>query len=153
MLAVPLARRFPLRPERRRHVAGDETSRPTVLIIERDQNVRSLQRCFLERAGLHVEFADDGEEALERVRRESPALVITEILVPRLDGLALCRRLREDPSTRHVPVIVFSILSAGSRAAEAGATAFLRKPLVDTTFVAAVQELIAAAPHTALEKP
>jgi CheY-like chemotaxis protein len=46
---------------------------------------------------------------------------------------------------------VFSILAAGQRAGEAGATAFLRKPLVDSTFVAAVQELIAAQPTTALE--
>jgi CheY-like chemotaxis protein len=122
-----------------------------ILIVERDQTVRSLQRCFLERAGLAVEFADDGEEALERARRDAPSLVVTEILVPKLDGLALCRRLREDPRTRYIPVIVFSILAAGQRAGEAGATAFLRKPLVDSTFVAAVQELIAAQPTTALE--
>ena len=122
-----------------------------VLIVERDHTVRSLQRFFLERAGLAVEFADDGEAALERVRRDPPALVVTEILIPRLDGLSLCRRLREDPQTREVPVIVFSILAAGQRAGEAGATAFLRKPLIDSTFVAAVQELIAAQPNTVSE--
>lgn len=123
-----------------------------VLIVERDETVRSLQRSFLERVGLAVEFADDGEEAFERVRRDPPALVVTEILVPRLDGLALCRRLRDDPQTQAIPVMVFSILSAGQRAGEAGASAFLRKPLVDTTFVAAVQELITAQPISDLEQ-
>jgi CheY-like chemotaxis protein len=123
-----------------------------VLIAERDQNVRALQQFFLERAGFAVEFADDGQAALERALQAPPALVVTEILIPKLDGLALCRRLREEPATRQVPVIVFSILSAAARAAEAGASAFLRKPLVETVFVGAVQELLAPPPAAELEE-
>jgi CheY-like chemotaxis protein len=124
----------------------------TVLIAERDQNVRELQRFFLEKAGFSVDFADDGEAALERARLTLPAAVVTEILIPRLDGLALCRRLREDPLTARIPVIVFSILAAAARASEAGARAFLRKPFVESTFVVAVQELVAAHPSAALEE-
>ena len=123
-----------------------------ILIAERDQTVRELQRFFLEKAGYAVEFADDGQAALERASTAPPALVVTEILIPRLDGLALCRRLREDPRTAGVPVIVFSILSAAARAAEAGASAFLRKPLVETIFVAAVNDLVAPQPTEALEE-
>lgn len=124
----------------------------TILIAERDESVRKLQRVFLERAGYTVEFADDGQDALERAQRARPTLIVTEILLPKMDGLALCRALREDPRTRATPIIVFSILGAAQRAAEAGATAFLRKPLVDSTFVAAVQELIAAQPPELVEK-
>lgn len=115
-----------------------------ILIAERDQQVRKLQQHFLTEEGFTVEFADDGKSALERARAALPALVVTEILIPKLDGLALCRRLREDPLTREVPVLVFSILAAQVRASEAGANAFLRKPLVDSNFLAAVQNLIAA---------
>ena len=115
-----------------------------VLIAERDLQVRKLQRHFLVGAGFEVEFADDGESALERARLAIPAAVVTEILIPKLDGLALCRHLREDPATRDVPVLVFSILSAQVRATEAGADAFLRKPLVDSIFIATVHELVAA---------
>ena len=115
-----------------------------VLIAERDLVVRELQRHFLAKAGLDVEFADDGLTALARVEAIAPALVVTEILLPRLDGLALCRRLRDDPDTQEIPVIVFSILAAAARAEEAGARAFLRKPLVASTFVAAVLSAIAA---------
>ena len=125
--------------------------RPVIVIAERDESVRKLQALFLERAGFVVEFFEDGEGALERSLREPPALVITEILIPKVDGLALCRRLREDPRTRDVPIIVFSILGAAQRADEAGATAFLRKPLVDSTFVPAVRALIAARHPTAVE--
>lgn len=109
-----------------------------VLIAERDESVRALQRVFLARAGFAVEFADDGLAALERVRLAPPALLVTEILLPKLDGLTLCRRLRDEPDTGAVPVVVFSILAAAARASEAGARAFLRKPLVETTFMAAV---------------
>lgn len=123
-----------------------------ILIAERDQQVRKLQQHFLDQAGFGVEFADDGESALERARLHLPALVVTEILIPKLDGLALCRRLREDPLTRGVPVLVFSILAAEVRAREAGASAFLRKPLVDSIFVASVQELIAAQPTRSEEE-
>jgi CheY-like chemotaxis protein len=130
-------------------VAPNPTS--VILIAERDQSVRRLQAHFLERAGFTVEFADDGQDALERALLGPPALVITEILLPKLDGLALCRALREDRRTRETPIVVFSILGAAQRAAEAGANAFLRKPLIDSIFVAAVQDLIAARPPEVVE--
>jgi CheY-like chemotaxis protein len=124
-----------------------------ILIAERDRSVRELQQFFLERAGFVVEFADDGAAALEHARLTPPALVVTEILLPKLDGLTLCRRLRDDPATRDVPVVVFSILTAAARAAEAGARAFLRKPFVESTFVAAVQHAIAVQPTGTQEQP
>jgi DNA-binding response OmpR family regulator len=115
-----------------------------ILIVERDAQVRSLQQYFLGDAGFAVGFVEDGEAAFENARCEPPALIITEILIPKLDGLALCRRLRDDPLTRDVPILVFTILAARVRAGEAGANAFLRKPLIDSTFLAAVQEVLAA---------
>lgn len=120
-----------------------------ILIAERDPSVRELQRHFLEGAGYALEFANDGASALEIAVAAPPALVVTEILIPKLDGLALCRALRGEPRTSAIPVLIFSILAAAARAGEAGANAYLRKPLVETTFVAAVQELIAAHPTAA----
>lgn len=114
----------------------------SIVIVEGDANVRELQGHFLREAGFAPEFVNDGEAAFDRVRSILPAAIVTEILVPKLDGLALCRRIREDPLTRHIPILVFSILAAEARAAEAGATAFLRKPLVDTTFIASVRRMI-----------
>jgi CheY-like chemotaxis protein len=116
----------------------NDDGRPAVLIAERDRNVRELQSFFLSAAGFAVEFADDGQSALERVRLDRPALVITEILIPKIDGLTLCRLIRNDPAISDVPVIVFSILAAAARATDAGATAFLRKPLVESTFLAVI---------------
>jgi two-component system cell cycle response regulator len=133
-------------------VLGEAPDSRLVLIAERDPQVRELQRFFLERAAFIVNFADDGPAALERARVILPALVVTEILLPGLDGLTLCRRLRDDPLTCSIPVVVFSMLAAAARAAEAGARAFLRKPLVETTFLAAVQDAIVTQPTGIMEQ-
>ena len=117
---------------------NDDGGRPVILIAERDRNVRELQLFFLNRAGFVVEFADDGQCAIDRVRLDAPALLITEILIPKIDGLTLCRLVRNDAALGHVPVIVFSLLAAAARANDAGAAAFLRKPLVESTFLAAI---------------
>lgn len=115
-----------------------EDDKALILIVERDRTVRELQSFFLNRAGFVVEFADDGQCAIDRVRLGPPALLITEILIPKIDGLTLCRLVRNDVTIGEVPVIVFSILAAAARASDAGAAAFLRKPLVESTFLAAI---------------
>lgn len=122
--------------------APDSPAPALILVAERDGAVRELQRVFLERAGYAVAFVPDGEAAFTEAVRSSPAALVTEILLPRVDGLALCRRLRADPLTRDIPVVVFSMLAAAERAAEAGAAAFLRKPLVETVFIAAIRDAI-----------
>ena len=65
--------------------------------------MRELETYFLTEAGFKVTFATDGLEALELARTLRPTIVITEILVPGLDGLALCRRLKADETTRKAP--------------------------------------------------
>ena len=125
-------------------MASEQPDRQLILIAERDPNVRELQRHFLKSAGFDVEFVDDGQAALERARERVPAVVVTEIMLPKLDGLTLCRRLHDDAITQDVPVLVFSILAAEARARDAGAQAFLRKPLVAAVFLATVHGVIAA---------
>jgi CheY-like chemotaxis protein len=136
-------------------LAGDDAAADTdamtpkagtavILVVERDPHVRELEGYFLREAGFAVEFAQDGEEALILVRSTRPDLVITEVLVPRVDGLAVCRRIKEDPATAATVVLVFSILAAEGRAREAGADAYLRKPLSERSLLETVQELLAA---------
>jgi CheY-like chemotaxis protein len=113
-----------------------------ILVVERDPHIRNLERFFLEQAGYRVEFADDGLQGLERARALLPRILVTEILLPRLDGLRVCSALKSDPATRSIAVLVFSILSAEDRALEAGADAFLLKPLDDARLVETVTKLL-----------
>ena len=117
-------------------------ARALILCVERDPHIRELEAYFLDQAGFVVHFAEDGAQALELARSLKPAIVITEILVPGLDGLALCRQLKATAETRHIPVVVFSNLVAEARAREAGAQAFLRKPLAEHRLVQAARELL-----------
>ena len=120
------------------------TPNPRVLIlcVERDPHVRELEAYFLDQAGFAVHFAEDGAQALQMARSLKPAIVITEILVPGMDGLALCHQLKATSETRHIPVVVFSVLAAEMRAREAGAEAFLRKPLAEHRLVQVARELL-----------
>jgi CheY-like chemotaxis protein len=129
-------------------VAGDsETTakgKAIILVVDRDPHVRELEAHFLHEAGFSVAFAQDGNGALEQAQKIVPDILITEVLVPKLDGLALCRRLKADLKTRDIAVLVFSILAAAGRAREAGADAFLLKPLAEHTLVSTVRQLLEA---------
>lgn len=126
--------------------------RAIILVVERDPHVRDLEAFFLNEAGFGVEFAADGQAALEMAHELKPDIIITEILVPKLDGLALCRSVKNDPALRLTVVLIFSILAAEGRAREAGADAFLMKPLAERRLVSTVRELLArraaATPNT-----
>jgi DNA-binding response OmpR family regulator len=123
---------------------GDsERHRAIILVVERDPHVRDLESFFLNEAGFGVEFAADGEAALAMAREMKPDIIITEVLVPKLDGLALCRAVRREAELKNTVVLIFSILAAHSRAREAGADAFLMKPLAEQRLVQTVRELLA----------
>jgi len=117
--------------------------RAIILVVERDPHVRDLETFFLNEAGFGVEFAADGMAALEMARAITPDIIITEVLVPKLDGLALCRSIKGDPALNRTIVLIFSILAAEGRAREAGADAFLMKPLAERRLVSTVRDLLA----------
>ena len=104
--------------------------------------VQRLERFFLEQAGYSVEFTNDGLTALARAQELRPSILVTEILVPKLDGLSLCRRIKTDPATREMLVMIFSHLQAEDRAYEAGADAFLEKPLNEELLIETLQRLL-----------
>jgi CheY-like chemotaxis protein len=120
------------------------SQRALILVVERNPAVQRLERYFLEQAGYTVEFATDGKSALERARELRPSIVVTEIMVPVLDGLSLCRLVKSDPQTAHARVLIFSHLHAEDRAREVGADAFLLKPLSEELLIETVEKLIAS---------
>jgi DNA-binding response OmpR family regulator len=114
-----------------------------LLVVERDPHVRELEQFFLAEAGYDVHFVEDGYAALDLARELKPEIIVTEVIVPKLDGLALCRRIKSDDEFRGTLVVVFSLLSVEQRAREAGADAILMKPLGADRLVATVRALLA----------
>ena len=124
-------------------VSSNPNERALILVVERNPVVQRLERYFLEQAGYAVEFATDGESAYERARELMPGIIVTEILVPKLDGLNICRKLKSDPITANILVLIFSHLHAEDRATEVGADAFLVKPLSEELLIETVEKLVA----------
>lgn len=126
--------------------------RALILVVERNPIVQRLEKYFLEQAGYEVEFVSDGAAALAKACELRPAILVTEILVPKLDGLSLCNALKSDERTKDILVLVFSHLHAEQRAREAGADAFLVKPLDEDRLIQTVARLINMASNSAGEK-
>jgi two-component system chemotaxis sensor kinase CheA len=108
---------------------------PTVLVVEDSLTVRALQRSILEAAGYRVEVAADGAQAWERVRRARGIdLVVSDIDMPRMDGVALVEAIRADPERSALPVVLVTARSGDEdrvRGLRAGADAYLEKAHFD----------------------
>ncbi len=98
-----------------------ETATKTVLLVEDDRFLRRACEVSLRQRGLTVLTAADGEEALRAIRAELPALILLDLLLPKLSGLAVLRALRSDETTRAVPVLVLSNSSNERDVQEVGA--------------------------------
>jgi len=111
---------------------------PTVVVVEDDRRSFDLLRAYLEAAGARVVSARDGEEGLDTVRQLSPAGVILDILLPGIDGWEVLARLKADPRTTAIPVIVVSMLDERGRGFALGAAEYLVKPVGKEQLLAAL---------------
>jgi DNA-binding response OmpR family regulator len=118
-------------------------ARPTVLLVDDEESVQKLLAYPLEREGYRVVQARDGEEALVRYRAEPIDLVILDLMLPRLDGLAVCRQLREERSA--VPIIMLTARGdEGDKVLglELGADDYITKPFSIREFMSRVRALL-----------
>jgi CheY-like chemotaxis protein len=124
---------------------------PRVLVVEDDPETRRFYISILQDDGFVVEQAHNGLQALDKVRVAAPDLVLTDIAVPGLDGIALCRQLRADPRTRDIPVLAvtgYDDRHYDDRVLEAGANRILLKPLRAETLLAEARGLLRATPRS-----
>lgn len=122
------------------------TQQGYVLIVEDVPDILKLLEATLKFKGYRVVTAINGQEALEAIKRERPALVITDIMMPRLDGFGLVHRVRINPETREIPVIfltaTYVALEDKAFALNIGATRFIEKPVNFEKFLETVDELM-----------
>lgn len=114
-----------------------------ILVVEDEPNIIESLRFILERASYEVHFVSDGLEALERMRQETFAAVVLDIMLPGMNGLDVLRVMRQDSRLEALPVIVLTAKGQPQdrRAAEAiGANAFITKPYSNAEVVERVGE-------------
>lgn len=109
-----------------------------ILIVDDEPDILFVLRVTLEAAGFEVVEASDGEEALSVVRSERPDLVLTDLMMPVLDGHEVIRRLRADPVTASLPIVVVSAKPVGSQEADA----VIRKPWRNEELLSCIADVL-----------
>ncbi|HVF24446.1 MAG TPA: response regulator [Anaerolineales bacterium] len=131
------------------------TQPPYLLVVEDIPDILKLLEATLTFKGHRVVTARNGEEALEAMERERPALIITDILMPKMDGFSLVHRLRINPDTRDIPVVFLSATYVAPEdkafALNIGVTRFIEKPVALNEFVPIIEKLLEQGAHAAQE--
>ena len=111
---------------------GTTRSLGFVLVVDDDEQNRTLLRDPLEARGYEVEEAENGMQAFQKIAARPPDVILLDLMMPKLDGFEVCRRLRKDAKTAHIPILMITALSErGDRlmGIHAGANDFLNKPI------------------------
>ncbi len=119
----------------------------TVLVVEDSIAQRELISDLLKATGLKVIVAVDGQDAIDQLGSISPDVVVLDIVMPRMNGYEVCRRIKSDPKTQHVPVVMCS--SKGEEfdrywGMKQGADAYIAKPFQPTELIGTVKQLLRA---------
>ena len=127
-----------------------------ILIVEDEQDIAQLVRHYLEKEGFHISIAKTGLEALTLAASNRPDLVILDLMLPQLDGLEVCKTLRNKPETALLPIIMLTAKNEETDTViglELGADDYVTKPFSPKALVARVKSLLRRLDRTNNHKP
>jgi CheY-like chemotaxis protein len=117
-----------------------------ILVVDDEEHIVMILKDSLEFSGFQVVTAYNGQEALDRVPLDKPDLIILDIGMPKIDGWEVCRRLKLDEATKHIPIIILTAYTQTSdqrKGAQLGADRFVTKPCDLTFLVEEINTLLA----------
>ncbi len=123
----------------------EPADRVLILVADDDEDIRELVQYRLEQAGYEVAAVTDGQSALDTAQARVPALCVLDVMMPKLDGYEVTRRMRADERTRNVPIILLTARvqeSDVARGFEAGADDYITKPFSPRELVSRIQALL-----------
>lgn len=116
-----------------------------ILIVEDEESLLKLESILLTSRGYEVVGAADGAAALEKAVSTRPDLIILDIMLPKIDGFEVCRRIKQDPETAHIPVMMLTAKKSEQdcdRGKAAGASAYVTKPFKSARIIEIIQGLL-----------
>ena len=116
-----------------------------ILVVDDDENILSLERTILEQKGFVVTTAAGGAEAIKLLGEEEFDLVLLDVMMPEIDGFTVCRRIKEEPRTREIPVIFLTAKGGGEALAEgfeSGAIMYINKPFTANKLLTIVNTML-----------
>jgi len=120
---------------------GPDSDQRLVLCIDDNEGVITLFRRYLSRRGYRVTGLTDGKAAVEKARQLNPFAITLDVMMPNRDGWQVIQELKADPDTRHIPVIMCTIVSDKEHGLSLGASDYLIKPILEENLVAALERL------------
>ena len=126
-------------------IASPRLSEPLILVVEDEMSLATLLEYNLNKEGFAVMSAADGEEGLLKIEEENPDLVVLDWMLPKISGIEVCRRLRNRPETRNVPVIMLTARGEESdriRGLNTGADDYLTKPFSMVELTARIRAVL-----------
>ena len=117
----------------------------SILIVDDEPMARTLLRLMLVRAGFNVVEAEDGYEALAKMRHEKPDAIILDVMMPGMDGFAVCDEIIRDKRLKDIPIIMLSAktdIESRRRGLSAGAARYLIKPIAPDVLTQHVHEIL-----------
>ncbi len=116
-----------------------------ILIVEDEESLLKLESILLTTKGYLVQGVTTGLAALEAIADEAPDLILLDIMLPGLDGLEVCERIKKNPETRHIPVILLTAKKTPqdlSRGEEVGADQYITKPFKSALVMQTIEQLL-----------
>jgi len=126
----------------------DISQKKKILVVDDEKDLTALVSLHMKMAGYEVLSASNGEKALVVARQEKPDLIILDLMLPKIDGWEVCRRLRQDPEIKNVPVIMLTARAETEdklKGFEAGADDYVTKPFSPRELIARVKRVLARA--------
>ena len=125
-----------------------ESDAPTVLIVDDEEDLLDLLKYNLEQEGFETLLARDGVEALDVAREHAPDLIILDIMMPKMDGIEVCRRLRQDAHLRTIPIMMLTARTEEEdqvQGLDVGADIYLSKPVSVSVIISQSKALLRSA--------
>jgi DNA-binding response OmpR family regulator len=126
-----------------------------ILVVEDEFRVQAVIKKRLESAGYQVLTAADGKEGLDLAREAKPDLIVLDLMLPKMDGYAVCRELRHDPEHEHIPILMLTARAQEGdiqRGMMTGADAYMTKPFQHSMLLDRIQEMLDKAEREAVQR-